>query len=68
VEYVAEVKTFVVDTMREYPETLIFLTLAIRFWFGGLQFGSFRDGHEPDSGCCSRLMISIRKRQDGTSS
>ena len=44
VEYVVGVKTFVVDTMREYPETLIFLTLAIGFWFGGLRFGSFSLG------------------------
>jgi len=44
VEYLVDVMTFIVDTMREYPETLIFLTLAIGFWFGALRFGSFSLG------------------------
>jgi putative transport protein len=44
VEYVVDATNFVVDTMREYPETLIFLTLAIGFWFGALRFGSFSLG------------------------
>ncbi|HUL41710.1 MAG TPA: aspartate-alanine antiporter [Burkholderiales bacterium] len=32
------------DTIRQYPETAIFLTLAIGFWFGRLKFGSFSLG------------------------
>ncbi|HTX53097.1 MAG TPA: aspartate-alanine antiporter [Candidatus Baltobacteraceae bacterium] len=33
-----------VDTIRQYPEIAIFLTLAIGFWFGSLKFGSFSLG------------------------
>jgi putative transport protein len=33
-----------VDTIRQYPEIAIFLTLAIGFWFGSLKLGSFSLG------------------------
>lgn len=33
-----------VDTIRQYPEIAIFLTLALGFWFGGLKFRSFSLG------------------------
>ena len=35
---------FLVDTIRQYPEIAIFLTLAIGFWFGSLKLGSFSLG------------------------
>jgi putative transport protein len=35
---------FLVDTIRQYPEIAIFLTLAIGFWFGSLRLGSFSLG------------------------
>lgn len=33
-----------IDTLRQYPEIAIFLTLAVGFWFGSLKFGSFSLG------------------------
>src|SRR4029079_16111978 len=33
-----------VQTLREYPEIAIFLTLALGFWFGNLKFGKFSLG------------------------
>ena len=35
---------FFIDTLRQYPEIAIFLTLAVGFWFGSLKFGSFSLG------------------------
>ncbi len=35
---------YLIDTMRQYPEIAIFLTLALGFWFGSLKFGSFSLG------------------------
>jgi putative transport protein len=35
---------YLVETMREYPEIAIFLTLAVGFWFGSLKFGTFSLG------------------------
>ena len=35
---------YLFDTLRQYPELAIFLTLAIGFWFGSLKFGSFSLG------------------------
>jgi len=35
---------FLIDTIRDFPEIAIFLTLAIGFWFGSLKFGSFSLG------------------------
>jgi putative transport protein len=35
---------YLFDTLRQYPEIAIFLTLAVGFWFGGLKFGSFKLG------------------------
>ncbi|HTO64211.1 MAG TPA: aspartate-alanine antiporter [Bradyrhizobium sp.] len=39
-----QVIDFVYGTFRQYPETLIFLTLAIGFWVGSLKIGSFSLG------------------------
>jgi putative transport protein len=33
-----------IDTLRQYPEIAIFLTLAVGFWFGSLKFRSFSLG------------------------
>jgi len=33
-----------VQTLRDYPEIAIFLTLALGFWFGNLKFGKFSLG------------------------
>jgi len=35
---------YFVDTIRQYPEIALFLTLAIGFWFGSLKLGSFSLG------------------------
>src|ERR1051325_12093464 len=35
---------WIVETLREYPEIAIFLTLALGFWVGGLKFGKFSLG------------------------
>lgn len=35
---------FLIDTLRQYPEIAIFLTLAVGFWFGSLKFRSFSLG------------------------
>src|SRR5690349_22436866 len=35
---------WVVDTLRQYPELAIFLTLALGYWIGGLKAGSFSLG------------------------
>jgi putative transport protein len=35
---------WLIQTLREYPEIAIFLTLAIGFWFGNLKLGSFSLG------------------------
>jgi len=35
---------FLFDTIRQYPEIAIFITLAIGFWFGSLKLGSFSLG------------------------
>ena len=41
---VYQIIDFVYGTFRQYPETLIFLTLAIGFWVGSLKIGSFSLG------------------------
>src|SRR4051794_34456639 len=35
---------WIIQTLRDYPEIAIFLTLALGFWFGNLKFGAFRLG------------------------
>jgi putative transport protein len=35
---------WIIQTLREYPEIAIFLTLALGFWFGSLKFGKFSLG------------------------
>jgi putative transport protein len=32
---------YILQTLREYPEIAIFLTLALGFWFGSTKVGSF---------------------------
>src|SRR5258706_12923029 len=32
---------YILQTLREYPEITIFLTLALGFWFGSTKVGSF---------------------------
>src|SRR6478736_5528542 len=39
------VMTWLFDTLREYPEIAIFLTLALGFFIGGLKFGKFSLGN-----------------------
>src|SRR6185436_17638799 len=35
---------WIIQTLRDYPEIAIFLTLALGFWFGKLKFGKFSFG------------------------
>src|SRR3984893_16869561 len=35
---------WIVTTLREYPETAIFLALALGYWVGGLRIGTFSLG------------------------
>jgi putative transport protein len=35
---------WILQTLRDYPEIAIFLTLALGFWFGNLKFGNFSLG------------------------
>src|SRR3954454_15181022 len=35
---------WIIQTLRDYPEIAIFMTLALGFWFGNLKFGKFSLG------------------------